>query len=564
MDQINEGQKTDVVSADEQQEDMKMEELLGPETNIEEGKIYKVKVAGKTSDGVMVDLGMKAEGLVEKAEFTEEQFNEIKPGSEISVYIIRLHTQQGTPMVSYKKAKEVAAWDKISLAVKNNQPVDGHIVKKIKGGFIVDIGLDAFLPASQLDIYQVKDFSKFLGITMKFLVTEFNRSENNVVLSRRKLVEFEQKEAKRKIFEVIEVGQEMEGIVSKIIDSGAFVDIGGMDGFVHISDIAWHRISKVKDALSERQNVKVKVLKIENDKVALGIKQLFPRPWDNAKNKYHVGDILKCKITSITEFGLFAQLEPGLEGLVHISEIAWNDPKGHGIKNFKKDQEIDLKIIAIDTVNEKISLSIKRTKQSPWDEARKLYPAGTRLKGVVTNLMPFGAFVKLPSGIEGLVHVSDMSWLKKVRHPQDMLKTGQEVEVVVLNVDTKEEKISLSLKHAEGNPFAKYAPGKIVTGKVVRIMDFGAFVELEPGIDALVRTSEISSAKISHPSEALKVGQEIEGKVLKCEEKEKKIDVSMRKLEHEREKELLKKYVNKNERHTLGDLLEENEESEEK
>jgi len=396
---------------------------------------------------------------------------------------------------------------------------------------------------------------------LQFLVTEANRGQRNVVLSRRKILEVGQKELRGKLFATLADGQEFEGTVSGITDFGAFVDIGGVDGLLHIGDIAWHRIKKVSDVLSVGQKVKVKVLKIdrEKEKISLGMKQLAARPWDSMDERYQAGSIVAGKITSVTDFGAFVELEPGLEGLLHCSEVSWTERDQSFKKHFKPGQEIEVKIIAIDKQKEKISLSLKQLQANPWEEVKLRYPSGTRLKGVVTHLTPFGAFVKLAEGMEGLIHVADMSWTKKIRHPQDVLQVGQEIEAVVMDVNPDNEKISLSLKHLSDDPYRRYRTGAVVSGVVKRIVEFGAFIELEPNVEALVRISEMSAQRVENVSDVLAIGQQVEAKVIKCDPQERKIDVSIKKLEHERERELLKKYVNKAERPTLGQLLEEEE-----
>jgi small subunit ribosomal protein S1 len=537
-----------------------MEQLLGPEQKLEQGKKIKVRVVGSTADGVLVNLGMKSEGLIPKAEFeSAEKMSELKQGAEITVILERFHSESGYPLVSYRKIKEVEGWDKIKQAMQSNSPVEGTVSKKIKGGFIVDIGVDAFLPGSQLDTRRVKDENSFIGQKIQVLITEANPAKRNVVVSRRKLQEISQNAARSKALESLSEGQVIEGKVTGITEFGAFVDIGGVEGLLHIGDIAWHHVRKVEDLLKMDQAVSVKILKIDKEKgkVSLGLKQLTARPWDTAEEKYKPGAVLKGKITSKTDFGIFIELEPGLEGLVHISEISWDEKGETAIKAFSKGQEVGAKILGIDKQKEKISLSIKRLRSSPWEEAKNKYPAGSRVKGTVTQLTPFGAFVKLEEGLEGLVHVGDMSWTKNVRHPQDIVNEGQEVEAVVLSVNTTTEKISLSLKGVTEDPFKKYKAGRAVTGTVKRIVDFGAFVELEPGIEALLRASEVSREKVENISSVLKAGQAIEAKVIKSDPVEKKIDISIRRLDQEREKELLKRYSNKENIPNLGDVLEE-------
>lgn len=542
------------------EEGMKMEDLLGAEVKLEEGKVIKVKVVAVTDDGVVVDLGMKSDGLVPKAEFehSPELLAEITPGSEIAVIISSFRTEDGHMPVSWKRAREKDAWEKINTAHKANQPIEGIIRRQNKGGYLVDIGLEAFLPASQADTHFSKNADKYIGKKFEFLITEINREKRNIVLSRRKLMDTEKTAKKEKLMAGIKEGDVIEGTVTSITGFGAFVDIGGIDGLLHIGDISWQHIKKVDTVVKTGQKVQVQVLKVDTQagKVSLGMKQLSERPWNKAVEKYPVGSIVKGKITSITAFGAFVELEPGVEGLLHSSEMSWGSKKDDVKKQLAVGQEIEPKVIALDPEKEKLSLSLKRMQANPWEEASKNYPAGTKIKAVVSHLTPFGAFVKLPEGIEGLIHVADMSWTRKVNHPKDFVKIGQEVECVVVEINPQNEKVSLSLKAVTQDPFKKYRAGTVVTGTVKRIVDFGAFIELEPGLEALVRLSEIAPKRIESASEVLKLGQTVEAKVIKSDPSERKIDISIKKLEHDREKELVKKYTGKEERPTLGDMLE--------
>jgi len=483
-------------------------------------------------------------------------------GATVPVFVVALHGENGHPVVSYKKVRESAAFERLAENFQSGAMVKGAIVSKVKGGFIVDIGTNAFLPLSQLELRPPKDVDSYIGKSFEFTISEFNRQQKNIVVSRRKMLEEAQKENKLKTLSALAVGQSVEGVVTNITDFGAFVDIGGVEGLVHISDIAWQHTKKVSDALKNGQKVNVKVLKIDKEKgkISLGIKQLVERPWLKAKEKYPVGSVVKGKVASITDFGVFVELEPGIEGLLHGTEISWSERNPKLKDLYKPGQEVELKIIGLDSDEERISLSLKKMGQNPWEDVAKQFPAGSKIKGVVSHLTPFGAFIKLSGGIEGLIHVSDMSWTKKVRHPQDVLKEGEEVECVVREINLKDEKIALSIKHLHEDPFKKFATGKVVSGTVKRIVDFGAFVEIEEGIEALVRLSEISFEKIAHPSEALKVGQSVEAKIIKSDLGDKKIDISIKKLDKDRERELLKKYVNKGEKPTLGDILEADEE----
>lgn len=541
------------------EENLTMEDLLKPEASFDDGKVITARVIGDDPDGgILVDIGMKSEGMIPKNEIEGASFrSELVPGKELQVVVIKMHSESGHPLVSYRQVREREAWNRLAEASKAGTTVEGTILRKIKGGMIVDIGVDAFLPVSQLDLRFVKDTDKYIGKTYPFLVTEINRTQRNVVVSRRKLLESEQKVRKSKTLSEIKEGMVIDGTVTGITSFGAFIDIGGIEGLLHVGDIAWHHVNKVDEAVKTGQKVQVQVLKIDriNEKVGLGMKQLAPRPWNAAVEKYPIGTVIKGKVTSVTDFGVFVELEPGIEGLLHVSEISWEESRGQLLKAYSKGQEIEAKIIALDPEKEKLSLSVKRTKASPWEEAKKNHPAGSRVKGPVTHLTPFGAFVKLPEGIEGLIHVGDLSWVKKVRHPQDVLKAGDEVEAVVLDINVQNEKIALSLKHTEKDPFAKYRPGTVVSGVVKRVVEFGAFVEIEPGIEALVRVSEMSTQRVETPAEVVKVGDTVEAKVIKSDPHTRKLDISIKKLEHEHERELLKKYVNKNERPTLGELL---------
>jgi len=541
-------------------EGMKMEELLGPEIKLEEGKVIMARVIAVIADGVVVDLGVKSDGLIPKLEFegNPDALKEIVPGSVIPVTITSLRSEDGHLSVSWKKAREKDAWERITAASRSNTPIEGVIRRTNKGGFYVDIGIDAFLPASQVDTHFSKNTDKYLGKKFLFAITEVNQEKRNVVVSRRRLLEAEHKEKKEKILSSIKEGDVLEGTVKSVTGFGAFVDIGGVEGLLHIGDISWHHIKKVDEAVKTGQKVQVQILRIDpqSNKISLGMKQLSERPWNKAVEKYPVGTIVKGKITSVTNFGAFVELEPGIEGLLHVSEVSWDDKKEDIRKKFIVGQEVEPKVIALDPEKEKLSLSLKRMQSNPWEEANKKYPAGTKIKCVVTSFAPFGAFVRLPEGIEGLIHLTDMSWTKKVNYAKDFVKIGQELECSVVEINPETEKISLSLKHVTQDPFTKYRAGTVVTGIVKRIVDFGAFVELEPGIEALVRVSEIAPKKLESAAEALKIGQSIEAKVIKSEARDRKIDISIRKLDHDREKELVKKYAGNKDRPTLGEVLE--------
>ncbi len=568
MDEVKEVTKNENTqdAAGASENEMEMADLLGPEIRLQEGKTAHVRIIARSDEGIMVDLGMKSEGVIPASELEGIPASELEPGRDIEVMVVKLHSQQGHPIVSYRRARDERSWETLQAAHRAGTPVEGVIRKKIKGGFSVDVGSEAFLPASQLELRFVKDTDKYVGQKFPFVITQISRSPRNIVLSRRQILEGEQKKRREEVFATISEGQVVEGTVTGITDFGAFVDIGGVEGLLHIGDITWYHLKRVEEVVKPGQQVKVQILKIDREKgkISLSMKHISPRPWDGAAERYPVGLTIRGKVTSVTDFGVFVEVEPGMEGLLHVSEVSWGEHERDLKKVFKPGQEVKAKIIALYPAREKLSLSLKQLQANPWEEAHRSYSPGARVKGTITHLTPFGAFVRLPEGIEGLIHVGDLSWTKKVRHPQDVVEAGQEVEVVVLEVNPNNEKISLSLKHMAEDPFKKYHVGAVVRGTVKRAVEFGAFVELEPGIEALLRNADVALHKTEGVQEPqLKEGQEVEAKVVKCDTREHKIDISIKKLEQSRERELLKKYVNKDERPTLGQVLEENNEDRE-
>lgn len=548
---------TKVASFDENEE-MSMDELLKEYDSVGDihpGKEIEVTIIAETEDGFMADLGMKSEGLIPKSEFSEgEMPEELKPDAKVKVKVMSM---RGQPILSYREVLEKEQWDKIEQLYKSGKNVHGTILKTIKGGFLVDIGLRAFLHISQVDTRFVKDGEKYVGKSYEFAITEFDRKSKNITVSRRKILEDERAAKKNALLETLAEGQILDGTVTRITNFGAFIDLGGVDGLLHIGEMAWYKVRKPEDLVHQGQMVRVQITKFdrENEKISLSMKNLTPHPWDSAAERFPVGLIMKGKVTSIMDYGAFVELEPGIEGLLHASEYAWSDSEASFRKNVKKGQEIEVKIISIDKENKKISLSVKKIQSNPWDEVYRHYAPGTKVKGTVRNLMPFGAFVKLPEGVEGLVHISDFSWTEKIRHPEDVLKKGDEIEVIVMEVNPQNEKISLSIKHLTEDPYKNYKVGALIKGKVIRVAEFGAFVEIEPGIEALIKNSEASSLKEERNQSILKEGDEVEAKIIKIDKRDRKIEASIRKLELDREKELVKKYSNQNDMPTLGEIL---------
>ena len=543
----------------EEDDSISMADLLGPETKtaLNKGQILDVVIVAETDDGFMVDLGMKSEGIIPKSEFENNEIpKELKVGANVKVYV---KNAIGRIQLSYREVLEKQAWDKIEEIFKNKQTIKGIIKKSIKGGFIVDVGVNAFLHISQVDTTFVNNPEKYIGKSFEFAITEFDRYDKKITLSRRKLLEDEKRIKREKMFETLTDGQILDGTVKKIIPSAAFVDLGGVDGFLHIGELAWYKVKKVENILHVGQVVRVQISKIdkENEKISLSMKQLAVNPWDGAGEKYIAGLIMKGRVTSVMPYGAFVELEKGVEGLLPVNEYAWNDAE-HLFKNeVKEGNDIEVKIISCDKETKKISLSVKQMKPNPWEESARHYVPGTKVKGIVKNITPFGAFVKLPEGVEGLIHISDFSWFKTTKFPEDFLKKGQEVEVVVLSVNTQNEKIALSIKHLTEDPYKKYKLGTTVKGKVVRVAEFGVFIEIEPNIEVLIKRTELSfENKIG---ELPKEGEEIEAKIIKADLKERKLEASIKKFEKAQEKELIKQFSSNDEKPTLGDILQEEE-----
>lgn len=542
----------------EDDESISMADLLGDDIQspLRNGQIVDATIVAETDDGFMVDLGMKSEGMIPKSEFDNFEIpQELKVGANVKVFV--KNSGRSIVQLSYREILEKEAWDKLEEDFKNKAKVKGIIAKVVKGGFLVNVGVNAFLHISQLDTIFVKDTEKYIGKTYEFLITEFNRYDKKITLSRRKILEDEKAAKKAQMFETLAEGQIVDGTVKKIIPSAAFVDLGGVDGFLHIGELAWYKVKKVEDILHVGQIVRVQISKIdkENEKISLSMKQLAVNPWDSAGEKYVAGMIVKGPVTSVMPFGAFVELEKGVEGLLPVSEYAWNDAEHLFKKEVKAGNEIEVKIINCDKENKKISLSVKQMTPNPWEEAARHYAPGTKVKGIVKNTTPFGAFVELSEGIEGLIHISEFSWFKNVKHPDEVVKKGQEIETVVLSVNTQNEKISLSVKHLTEDPYKKYKVGKIVKGKVTRVTEFGFFIEVEPNIEVLIKKTELSFE--NRAQELPKEGEEIEAKLIKADTKERKLEASIRKLEQAQEKELIKQFSNNDEKPTLGDILQE-------
>lgn len=547
---------------EKEMEEMGMAELLAQEESAQSAEdlsssFITVRVVSFNGDGALVDTGTKAEALIPKAEYGENP--PFAVGDEVSVLRDSSSRVEGYMTVSWKAARDRVAWREIQELHKNKTAIPVTVKSLIKGGLVVECqnGLQGFMPASQVDVRASRNLEKWKGQTVTAYIMEFDVRKNNLVLSRRIWASEEAAKKKTETLSHIQLGEIRKGTVTGITTFGAFVDIGGIEGLLHIGELEWAHTKKVSDVLKVGQEIDVKIIKFDpqTEKVSLSRKELLPHPWENVEARFPAGSIVTGKITSFTDFGVFLELAPQVEGLLHSTEISWK-PGGQSPKTlFKVGQTLDVKILAVNREKEKISLSLKRAGENPWDQISQKYPAGSVVKATVTSLAPFGAFARIEEGLEGLIHISDFSWAKRVRHPEDMLKAGQEVEVKILEIDPQKEKISLGLKQLKTNPFEAYHKGKMVKAKVTQINDAGAVIDIEPEVEGFVPYAEISSEKFEKIADVLQVGQEVEGKVVLVDPKERRIHVSIRQLERELQRAAVKKYSGRTGGPQLGDLL---------
>ncbi len=475
-----------------------MELYQGSMASIDEGEIVKARVQSVNETTVVLDIGFKSEGTIAREEFKD--LEPIKPGDEVEVLLEHLEDQEGAVVLSKKKADFMRVWEKIRLAYENDQPVEGTLVKKIKGGVVVDLmGVDAFLPGSQIALRRVPNIDELLGQKFEFKIIKLNKRRRNIVVSRRVILENERAGKREKLMKELQKDQVRKGVVKNITDFGAFIDLGGVDGLLHITDMSWGRISHPSELVSIGAELEVKVLDIDwtRERISLGLKQLQSYPWKDVAEKYPVGTRVTGKVVSITNYGAFIELEPGIEGLVHISEMSWTRNVRHPSKLVSIGETIEAVVLKVDPNEEKISLGMKQTEQDPWMVLPLKYPVGTRINGKVRNLTSFGAFVEIEPGIDGLIHISDMSWTKRVQHPSEVVKKGDAVDVVILNIDSENKRISLGLKQAEEDPWLRigetYPVGTDLSGKVVRLMDKGVVVDIGNDIEGFVPISQLST-----------------------------------------------------------------------
>jgi small subunit ribosomal protein S1 len=507
------------------------------------GAILKGKVSSVAGDDFVVELGLKSEGVLERSEFDEPE--NVKIGDEVRVLLEDVEGDTGLVKISKRKADRIINWEAIMKSKKEGDPVAGKVTKKIKGGLLVDIGVPVFLPASQVDIRRPGEISDWIGRHIDAVILKIDEERRNIVISRRKMIEQQREELKRKTLDSLQIGQIIKGTVKNIADFGAFIDLGGIDGLLHITDMSWGRVNHPSDILKIDQEIEVKVLSIDKDKekIALGLKQKEASPWENIEQKYPVGSVHEATVVNIMSYGAFCKLEEGVEGLVHISEMSWTKRINHPSEVVTQDQKVKVKVLEINKDKQEISLGMKQVEENPWERVAEKYPPGSVVEGKVRNIANYGAFVEIEEGIDGLLHVSDLSWTKKIGHPSELLKKGEPVRAVVLSVDQEKQRIALGLKQMQEDPWttvipANYRPGMVVKGHVTKIANFGVFVELEPGLEGLLHISEISDQKIEKPEDQLKVGQEVEVKILRVDGDERKIGLSLKRAQWAQEEQV--------------------------
>jgi small subunit ribosomal protein S1 len=531
-------------------------------STISNGDIVSGRVVNISDRGVVIDIGFKSEGIVAKEEFTspEGELN-VQKGDTVEVMVKQIEGSDGYVELSRADAIRHHMWDVIEKAFTENQAVMGKILDRIKGGLQVELGgITAFLPGSQVDVRPVRNLESLRGKEMEFRILKLNKKRNNIVLSRKALIEEEVSVRKVETLKMLDENVILSGQIKNITDYGVFVDLGGIDGLLHVTDISWGRLPKPSDVFKVGDTVQVKVLKFDRDKerVSLGYKQLLPDPWDTVAERYHKGDLVKGKVASVTDYGAFVELEEGVEGLVHVSEMTWSKRIKHPSKVVGMNEEVQAVVLEVDQANRRISLGMKQTLANPWDSVAERYTAGTRVSGKVRNLTEFGAFIEIEDGIDGLIHVSDMSWTKRIKHPSEVLKKGQNVEAVITNIDTVNRRLSLSIKDLEPNAwdrfFHEHKPGDVVTGKIVRLAGFGAFVELEEGIEGLCHISELADQRIEKPESVVSVGQQLQFKILKLDEGTRKIGLSARAVGKENDPGDISNYINNESMTSLGEL----------
>jgi small subunit ribosomal protein S1 len=533
---------------------------------IEEGKVVSGTVIQLTKDYAVVDIGYKSEGQVPISEFVSVPGGEpaVKVGDRVEVLVESRENDTGMVVLSKEKADKMRIWDEISAACERDELVEGVIVGRVKGGLSVDIGVKAFLPGSQVDIRPVRNLDKLIGEKFKFKVIKFNKKRGNIVLSRRVLLEKEREELKKETLKNLKEAAILKGVVKNLTDYGAFIDLGGIDGLLHVTDMSWGRIGHPSEMFEVGQEVRVVVLKFDpaSERVSLGLKQIQEDPWHRADEKYPVGSRVGGKVVSLTDYGAFIELEQGVEGLVHVSEMSWTKRVKHPSKLVNVGDKVEAVVLDIDPKAKRISLGMKQIEANPWTLLEDKYPIGSVIRGEVRNVTDFGIFVGVEEGIDGLVHVSDISWTERIKHPGEKFKKGDIVEAAVLNIDVENERFSLGIKQIQPDPWTtlseRHPVGSRVRGKVTKVTDFGAFVELEPGIEGLVHVSEMRDERVENPRDVVKEAEEVDVKVIDMDLQERKIALSIKALNRDGGEDDYREYLRRqgDGRARLGDLME--------
>ncbi len=485
---------------------------------------------------VLVDIGYKSEGVIPVSEFEDE---EIEVGDQIEVLLERLENDEGLVVLSKEKAAHKQNWDKIVAVFKDGGLVKGKVKSVVKGGLMVNVGVEAFLPGSQVDIIPPKDLNEFVGNVYEFKIVKVNDERKNIVLSRREVIEAERSEQRQRFLETVKIGDRVKGQVKNITDFGAFIDLSGMDGLLHITDMSWGRVNHPSELLHIGQELEVLILEVDRDKerVSLGLKQLSDNPWADIEKKYPIGSRVKGRVTKLLAYGAFVELERGVEGLVHVSELSWTKRITRPSDVLSLDQEIEAVVLNISVEEQKISLGVRQLDENPWEAIEARFPIGTIISGAVRNLTPYGAFVALEEGIDGMIHVSDMSWTRKINHPSEVLKKGDVVEARVLNIDKENQRVSLGIKQLDSDPWesidTRFKVGDLVSGQVAKIASFGAFVNLDGDIDGLIHISQLSEEHVERVKDVIKVGDEIKARVIKVDKVERRIGLSIKAVNYD-------------------------------
>jgi len=517
---------------------------------VKPGGVVKGRVVGITSTHVLIDVGYKSEGQIPIQEFSDRQGNvQVHVGDDVDVYFDSSEGEGGGIVLSRQRAENLKLWEDLEKAFDEGRGVEGRIIGKVKGGFKVDVGVPAFLPGSHVDIRPNRNLDRFIGTTDRFAILKFNRARGNVVVSRRALLEQERDTLKQEVLKVLEEGVILEGTVKNITGYGAFVDLGGIDGILHISDMSWGRINHPSEIVRVGEKIKVVVLKFDSEKerISLGMKQLTPDPWHTVAEKYPVGSRVQGKVISLMDYGAFVELESGIEGLVHISEMSWTRKVAHPSKILQVGQEVEVVVLNVDPGHRRISLGLKQVMANPWEAAKEKYPVGSVVNGPVRNITDFGIFVGIEEGIDGLVHISDLHWSKKIKHPSELFKKGDIVEAKVLGVNVENERFSLGIKQLAVDPWKvvadRHPVGSKIKGQVTSVPEFGVFVRIDEGVEGLIHVSQLSSERVDKPSNLFKVGDEVEAEILSIDLADRKIGLSIKALRRTEERKEMESYL---------------------